>query len=313
MKKIILTGSLGNISKRLTEKLVEKGHHVTVVSHSPTRTREIEALQAKAAIGSVEDVHFLTKVFEGADAVYTMVPPNFDAPDYKEFTKKVTQNYAQAIEQNQIRYVVNLSSVGSALSGMGPLIEYQNLEESIDKLTGVNVMHLRPGGFYYNFYGSMALIKHQGFMGNNFADTVKMVMSHPYDIADAAFEALNNLLFKGKNVRYIVSDEINGKEAAQMLGAAIGKPDLQWVHFSDQQLLEGLMQNGFSKHTAQHYIVDMGIAIREGLLEKHYQQNKHEVFGKITFNEFAREFAFVYNQNYLQPEEALSETDQIGS
>ena len=32
--KIVVTGSLGHISKPLTEELIKKGHSVTIVSHN---------------------------------------------------------------------------------------------------------------------------------------------------------------------------------------------------------------------------------------------------------------------------------------
>jgi uncharacterized protein YbjT (DUF2867 family) len=57
--KITITGSLGNISKPLTKELVQKGHTVTVISSNAERQKEIEALGAKAAIGSMGDVNFL--------------------------------------------------------------------------------------------------------------------------------------------------------------------------------------------------------------------------------------------------------------
>ena len=292
--KITVTGSLGNISRVLIEKLVANGHEVKVISSNAEKAIEIEKLRAIPLIGSVENNDFVKESFRGSDAVYLMIPPNFSAPDYKAFTINVGKTYAKAIQETGIEYVVNLSSAGSPLAGVPPLAHYKNLEVWLDELQGVNVMHLRPGGFYSNFYGSMGMIKHMGIIGNNFADNVNMVMSHPADIADEAADALNTLSFKGKNIKYIVSDQKNGQEVAQILGAAIGKPDLKWVQFSDGQLLEGLIQNGFSKDAAQHYIVDMGIAIREGILEEHYRQNTHDVVGKRHFAEFAAAFEMAY-------------------
>ncbi len=70
--KIIVTGSLGNISKPLTEELVKKGHSVTVISSKAERQKDIEALGAKAAIGTMADADFLSVTFKGADAVYVM-------------------------------------------------------------------------------------------------------------------------------------------------------------------------------------------------------------------------------------------------
>jgi len=293
--KITITGSLGNISRILTETLVSKGHEVRVISSNPERTGEIEKLHAIPVIGRVEDAGFTKRSFEGSDAVYLMVPPNFSTPDYKEFTIRVGKTYADAVKATDVRHVVNLSSTGSALAGIPPLIHYQNLEKWLDVLDGVHVLHLRPGGFYTNFYGSLRMIKQIGIIGNNFPDDADLVMSHPADIAEAAADALHTLSFKGKNIRYIVSDKKNGKEIAGILGAAVGRPDLKWVQFPDEQLLEGLLQNGFSRDAAQHYIVDMGIAIREGILDEHYRQNQHDVFGRRSFSGFAREFADIYH------------------
>lgn len=294
--KFAITGSLGNVSRRLVEKLKAAGHLVTVITSNLGKVPEIESLKARAAVGSVEDPDFLFRVFTGADAVYTMIPPNFNIVDYNAFTNTVGQNYAEAIEKSGVRYVVNLSSSGSPLAGTKPLTNYQNLETHLDKLQDRNVLHLRPGGFYSNFYGSIPLIAQQGIIGNNFDETTRMFMSHPHDIADAAFEALNTLSFTGTHIKYIISDEKNGKEVAQILGEAIGKPELKWIQFSDEQLLGALSQNGFSKQAAQHYMVDMGIAIREGLVGEHYKQNTHEVYGSKSFKEFAKEFADAYRK-----------------
>ena len=129
--KITITGSLGNVSRPLAERLIAQGHQITVVSHNPEKVQEIESLQAKPAIGSVEDFNFLVRAFAGADAVYTMIPPNFKVSDYGQFTLSVRENYAMAIEQASVNYVINFSSVGSALAGIEPLKGYQNLEESI--------------------------------------------------------------------------------------------------------------------------------------------------------------------------------------
>ncbi|AMR27587.1 hypothetical protein A0257_11080 [Hymenobacter psoromatis] len=68
--KIIVTGSLGNISQPLTTELVHQGHAVTVISCQPDRQPAIAALGATAAIGSLHDAPFLAATFAGADAVY---------------------------------------------------------------------------------------------------------------------------------------------------------------------------------------------------------------------------------------------------
>jgi len=58
--KIVLTGSLGNIGQPLTRELIQKGHSVTVISRNTERQKEIEAIGAKASIGTMQDIDFLT-------------------------------------------------------------------------------------------------------------------------------------------------------------------------------------------------------------------------------------------------------------
>jgi nucleoside-diphosphate-sugar epimerase len=116
--KITITGSLGNISKPLARELVQKGHSVTVISSKSEKQKDIEALGATAAIGSIEDVKFLTATFTGADAVYCMVPPAnlFDHNlDLMADWRGIGNNYAQAIQRSGVKRVVHLSSIGGAL------------------------------------------------------------------------------------------------------------------------------------------------------------------------------------------------------
>lgn len=293
---ITITGSLGNISQPLAEQLIAKGHQVTVISHNPERAQAIEQLQAIPAIGSIEDAHFLLKAFNNADAVYTMIPPNYHTTDIRAYMKAVGDRYARAIAQAGVGHVVNLSSIGAHIpDGPGPTGANYYVEQQLNALKDTHVLHLRPGMFYTNFYGSMPMIRHQHIIGNNFDATANMVLSHPHDIAAAAADALNTLSFTGNTVRYIASDEKNGGEIAAILGQAIGEPSLNWVEFSDEAMLQGMLQNGLSEQMATVYVIEIGVALREGTLFEDYRQHAHQAFGQRSLTDFAKEFAFVYN------------------
>lgn len=291
---ITLTGSLGNISKNLVHQLVSNGHTVKVISSKPEKAAEIEQLQALPLIGSVEDPAFVTTAFAGSDAVYTMVPPDFSVADYTSFSNRIHHNYAKAIEENNIRYVVNLSSIGSALAGTPPLEKYYNLENKLNTIVGLNVVHLRPGMFYTNFYGAMEMIRHQHILGHNIDQTVDMVMTDPADIANAAFFYLNTLSFSGSSTHNVISDVKNGGDVARLLGKALDKT-LNWVAFPDEQLLAGLMQNGIPAPTAQTYIIAMGQAMRQGMLDQYSKNEPADNSPKQSFESFAATFAGIYN------------------
>ncbi len=295
--KYVVTGSLGHISKPLTEKLVAAGNSVTVVSSKKGKAAQIEALGAKAAIGSVEDVDFLTKTFSGADAVYTMVPPNFGASDWKKYIAGVGDNYAAALKASGVKNVVNLSSMGAHMpDGCGPVSGLYFVEKALNSLDGVNVKHLRPGFFYTNFLANAGMAKHMGILGGNYGEAATLVIVHPDDIAQVAAEELNSLSFSGKSVRYIASDEKTTYEVAATFGKAIGKPDLPWINFKDEDSLAGMLQAGLPEEIAKNY-VEMGSAMRSGEMASDYKMNRPATFGKNKLEDFAPVFAAVYAQS----------------
>lgn len=288
-----ITGSLGNISKPLAEILIAAGHQVTIISSSVAKINDIEALGATAAIGSVEDVSFLTEAFSGKDAIYTMVPPNFGASDIRGFISDTGKIYAEAIKASGIKHVVNLSSIGAHLeSGTGPIAGLFDVEQSYSQLEGVAVKHLRAAYFYINFLGNIDMIKHAGILGSNYGAETPLVLVHPKDIAAVAAEELQQA-FTGKSVRYITSDESTAGNLVKVLGAAIGKPELPWVEFSDNDALQGMMQAGLPEPMAKSY-VEMGDAMRSHKLYEHYFNNRPSSFGKIKLEDFAKEFAQVF-------------------
>lgn len=299
--KVIVTGSLGHISEPLTKELVQKGHAVTVISSKADKQKDIEAIGATAAIGSLEDVDFLTATFTGADTMYTMVPPAnyFDHDlDLLAYYHRVGNNYAQAIQQSGVKRVVNLSTIGGNLEkGSGLLLGAHGVENILNKLSSdVAITHMRPVSFYYNLYGYADLIKKEGFIAANYGADNKIVWVSPIDIAAAIAEEIVTPL--GRKVRYVASDELTGNETASILGAAIGKPDLKWIIITNEQMQTGLEAAGMQPRIAAG-MVEMYASLHSGLLSEDYYRNKPAVMGKVKLTDFAKEFAEVFKQKQL--------------
>jgi uncharacterized protein YbjT (DUF2867 family) len=295
LMKITLTGSLGNISKPLAEILVRGGHEVTIISSNTGKKTAIEALGAKAAIGSVTDVTFLTDSFKGADVVYTMVPYNFGTTNYRQYVAGIGNNYAAAIKASGVNRVVNLSSIGAHLeNGTGPITGLHDVEKILNQLDNVTVKHLRPAIFYVNFFFDIALIKSQNIMGNNYSKEARLVMVHPRDIAEVAAYELQQS-FAGKSYRYMASEEQRISDITKILGSAIGKPELPWVQFTNEQTFAGMTMSGIMPPTIANLYVELGTAIDKGILWEDYDRNKPGTLGNTKLVDFAKEFAAVYS------------------
>lgn len=298
--KITITGSLGHISRPLTELLVSKGHKVTVISSKAERQAAIEALGAAAAIGSVTDTAFLTSAIRDADAVYTMVPPaaNYYDPafDMMDYTKAVRNSYSEAISQAGVKQVVNLSSWGAhRSSGTGGIVTAYHMEQQLNQLPdNISIVHVRPTSFYYNMFGFIPMIKHRGQIALNYGADDIISLVAPADIAAAVAEELASAN-PGRKVRYVASDELSCNEIAAILGKAIGLPGLQWIRISDEEAQSNLLTAGLPAGLAAS-VTEIQGAIHKGLLAEDYQQHKPALFGKVKMTDFAREFATVFNR-----------------
>lgn len=289
MKNYVITGSIGHISKRLVEGLVRAGKNVSVISSSASKAGQIEKLGAKALTGSVQQGSFVHEAFQGADVVYTMIPPNYNTTDWRASQNEVAVNYANAIKALGIRYVVNLSSMGAHLpEGNGPVDGLYDSEQRLNAVPGLNVKHLRPGFFYYNFLELIGLAANAGILGANYGGgEQKLALVHTDDIAAAALDALLNLNFQGVSHQYIYSDLRTGPEIAATLGRAVGK-ELPWVQFTDEQQLQGMLQGGLPPVNAEA-LTQMGVSMRNGSMQEEILRAQ-PVKNAITLEAFAAEF-----------------------
>jgi len=306
--KIIVTGSLGNISKPLAETLVGQGHDITVISSDPKKQAAIETISAKPAIGSIADVDFLTNTFKGADAVYAMIPLSFTEPDLGDYLRRMAQNYAHALKTAKTKRIVVMSGWAA------DLIKSENVEHEFDDLDA-SITIMRPGSFYTNFYQSMDLIKGKGFIGKfltlrysglwalltgktgllmgNYGGEDRIVFVSPKDIADAVAEELLSQPEK-TTIRYVGSEEMTCNEAARIIGTAVGKPWLKWVLLSDKAMLQGLKMAKVPEKLAET-LVEMQAAMHGGKPLENFHRNNPKM-GKIKLADFAKEFAVVYHQ-----------------
>lgn len=298
--KIVLTGSLGRIGKPLTQSLVKNGHSVTVITSKIERQKEIEAIGAKAAIGSMQDVDFLTTTFKGADVVYLMIAWDaigniFDKGiDFPTEFLNIANKYKQAIEQSGVKNVVQLSSIGAHTNkGIGSLTIYNGVEQIMNQLpTDVSIKYMRPVAFYPNIYRFMQTIKSDNAIIQSYGGDIKEPWVSPLDIADAIVEEIETP-FSSRTFRYIASDEISPNEVATILGNAINN-NLKWLVIPAEQLLNGAIASGMNEWVAKGF-VEMQAAQGSGTLYEDFYKNK-PTLGKIKLTDFAQDFAQVYNQ-----------------
>jgi uncharacterized protein YbjT (DUF2867 family) len=294
MATFAVMGSTGNIGGRISEQLLAGGHAVRALGRSATKLAGLKARGADILLGDAADAAFLAKAFSGVDGVFTLQPPNPVSPDFSAEVDRVGEAIAQAIATSGVRHVVALSSIGGdRTSGTGPIAGLHRQEVRLSRLTGVNVLVLRPGFFFENFLHSIGLIKSQGINGGGAAGTTSIPMIATQDIAAFAAQALAARDWTGVKVQELLgARDLSFAEATRIIGAAIGKPDLAYVQFPYADYSAALQQAGISKSVADLY-AEMDKAFDDGIVMSVEGRNAGNTT-PTTFEQFVGVIAQAY-------------------
>lgn len=259
-----ITGATGNTGTIVVEQLLAAGKKVRAIGRS---TEKLQALASKGAepfIADLTDAASLTRAFTGADGVYLMIPPRPDSHDPLGYRKQVTGALTSAIEKAEGKHAVTLSSIGADKpSGTGPVVGLHELEEKLNAITGLNVLHLRPGYFMENTLAQVNVVQTFGTTAGPLLPNLKIDMIATRDIGASAALALINP-GSGHQVRELLGQrDLTMTEVAQVIGKAIGKPDLGYLQSPDAQTRASLVLAGMSEKVAD-LLLEMAHAMNSG-------------------------------------------------
>jgi uncharacterized protein YbjT (DUF2867 family) len=292
-----IIGATGKTGRVAAEELLKNGQKVRAIARNADHLKELAAKGAEAFAASVDDADALTRAFNGAKAIYVMVPPNYTAPGgLRAYQNAVANNFATAIERAGVKYVVVLSSIGAQHSeNTGPVKGLHDLEQRFSNLNGVNVLFLRPTFFMENTLANIPLIKMMGISGGAVKADIALPMIASKDIGVYAAKRLLALDFSGKSVQELLGPrDITWNEATQLIGQKIGRPDLKYVQFSYDDALNGMTSMGVPRAAAESF-VELSKAANDGLLAPTQPRLPASVT-PTDFAVFATEFAAVYQR-----------------
>jgi uncharacterized protein YbjT (DUF2867 family) len=294
MNIYVVIGATGNTGKPIALGLLESGKKVRIVSRHAEKARELIEKGAEYHAGNTSDVAFLKKVFEGADALYTLIPFDAAAADYTAMQELNARSIFEAIKGSTIKHVVTLSSVGAHLSsGAGVVQGLHYMEQLFNTLDSVNVLHLRPTYFLENALGMIGMIKTMGILGTPMKSDLKLPMVATKDIAAVGLKHLLALDFKGKSHEYILgAQDYSYNDIVRIYGKAIGKPDLTYVQFPYEDAKLGMMQMGMGESISGK-MIEFVKGLNEGRIQEDYQRTPENT-SPTTAEEFAHVFKMVY-------------------
>jgi uncharacterized protein YbjT (DUF2867 family) len=293
--KITVLGSLGNINRNYLPRLIADGHDVTVITSAQDRVDVINALGAKVAVGSNRNVNFLTETFKGSDVVYLMISGinPMSGTDMWQAAIELSENYKTAVQNSDVKNVVNLSSIGADNPKAGILYMYHFMEDALNSLEGVNVAHIRPVGFYSNLFADMQSLKTQQTIFSTVSADITRGWVSPVDIADVAYALISHTP-AGKSAKFVVSDWGTGNDWLKAL--AENEIEAKYQQIPVEALAANMKKIGFHEDTANRF-VQMNRAGENA--DEFYASLRATDYhlGKVKLGDFAKVFADIYKES----------------
>jgi uncharacterized protein YbjT (DUF2867 family) len=291
----VVTGASGHTGSVVADHLLDEGKKVRGIGRSAERLQRLAQKGGEPFVADITDSQALTKAFQGADAVYVMIPPDFSAPDLRVQQQAVTESIASALERSGVKHAVALSSVGAdKAQGTGPVVGLHLLEERLNRIAGLNVLHLRAAYFMENTLAQVGAIHKMGTALGTLLPNLRFPMIATRDIGDAVAQAMLKLEFHGHQTHELLGpSDITMTEVAAILGKAIGNSNLKYVQAPDDQFRAALLQMGMSEDLAAQ-LVEMTGAMNSGYMKALEPRSPHNStptsFVTFAYQEFLPQY-----------------------
>lgn len=264
----VILGATGHTGSVIANVLLDMGKKVRVVGRDGKKLAPFVSRGAEAFAADVVDKEALCRAFDGAQAAYTLTPPNLTSNSLRAYQDQVTDTVASALETTGVKYAVTLSSYGADKPDKtGPVLGLHFMETRFAKISGLNALHLRAGYFMENALPQVGILQQFGMMAGPVNGDLKLPMIATRDIGAAAADALLHLNFTGQQTRELLGQQdISYNEVARIVGAAIGRPALAYIQLPAEQVIMAMAQMGISKHVAG-LLCEMADAMNSGYMK----------------------------------------------
>ncbi len=253
---ITVMGASGNTGSKIASALLARGEGVRALGRSEQRLATLRNHGAEVRTGDILDGDYLTQAFQGAEAVYTLLPTDQRSEDYGARQDAEGEAIARAIRVSGVSHVVALSCVGADRGdNMGIIDGLHAREERLKRISSLKLVLLRPVSFYENLYATLGLIKQRGITADSVEPDLPVPMVGTRDIAAAAVDALTQRDWTRVSHRELLGPlEVTHRQIATILGACLDIPDLTYIQLSDAEMAGALTGAGLSPSFAGLYV-----------------------------------------------------------
>jgi uncharacterized protein YbjT (DUF2867 family) len=253
---IVVTTPTGKIGSELVPRLLAAGETVRVIAREPSRLSPQIRGRVDVTKGSIDDPGVLSTAFEGAEAVFLLVPFPFKAEDIVKHYARFIRPAAEAIKRHAVKrlvFVSGLRLVSTNAAGTSSLST--ELEKTISD-TGSDYRALWCAGFMENLLAQIEALKHQGAFLLAARPDVKAPLVATRDIAATAARLLLDRSWKGRGgVAVMGPEDLSYNDMARIMSEVLGKP-IRFQQISNDAFKTQFVSSGGSEAVAR-WLVEM--------------------------------------------------------
>lgn len=287
---IVITAPTGNIGHRVVDTVLAAGEPVRVIARDPARLSAGVRERAEVVQGSHGDPRVVARAFDGADAVFWLLPADPRAADAEEAFLGFTRPAAEAMRDLGVERVVGVSALGrgTAQAGRAGHVTASLAMDDLIAGTGVAFRALAASGFMENVLRQVRTIKRQGLFFDVISPDRELRVVATRDIAAVGARLLLDPTWTGREEIPLLGPEDLSYDAMAAVVSEVLGTSVQYKQISAQALADRLTAHGMSGAMVQS-MLDMMAAKEDGLDDAIVRTPRHAVDTPTTFRQWCEE------------------------
>ncbi|MEU6175562.1 NAD(P)H-binding protein [Streptantibioticus parmotrematis] len=263
---IVITAPTGNIGSGVVEQVLGADEPVRVIVRDPSRLPGPVRDRVEVVRGSHGDADVVNEAFEGADAVFWLVPSDPRAPSVQAAYAGFARPGIEAFARHGVRHVVGISALGrgTAVAGRAGHVTATLAMDDLIASSGVHYRALTNPSFMENTLHSVHSIRTPGTFTSPIAADRKLPVVATRDIAAVAAGLLLDRGWSGvEEVPVLGPQDLSADDMARIISEVLATP-VTYRQMPGEALKDSLTGHGMSEPMAQA-MVDMMLAKDAGL------------------------------------------------
>jgi len=262
---IVITAPTSQIGSKLVSDLLDADAPLRLIVRDAGKLPESLRDRVELVEGSHGNAAIVDRAFEGADALFWLVPPDVTKTQeqaYLDFTRPA----AEAIRRHAVPRVVAITALGRGTpwQDRAGLVTASIRMDDLLMASGVAYRGLAMPSFMDNTARQAGMIKEKGLFFGPIRPDRKLPFTATCDMAAAAARLLRDETWDGqRDVPVLGPEDLSFDDQAAIISEVIGRP-VRYQQISFDQFKQQFLDRGASASFAQGY-VDMYRAKDEGI------------------------------------------------